>query len=87
MLKLLAVRPEWTAQDSAELRQFLAGPFGQKFFNSLLFTRPEVTGVDPEVRRIRSDERAGYESCIAEMLALAEPTSLTEKDRSVQTQA
>ena len=57
MLKLLAVRPEWTAQDSAELRQFLAGPFGQKFFNSLLFTRPEVLGVDPEVRRIRSDER------------------------------
>ena len=85
MLKLFAVRPEWTEQDSAELRQVLNGPLGQRFFNSLMFSRPEVTGIDPEVRRIRSDERAGYEACISEMLALSNPTDLTDKDRSSQT--
>lgn len=76
LLKLLSVRPDWTEQDSAELREFLNknGGLGQKFFNSLLFSRPEVTGYDPERRRVQSDERAGYEACIAEMIRLAAPS-------------
>jgi hypothetical protein len=72
ILKLLSVRPEWTEQDAAELRQFLSGPFGQKYFNSLLFSRPEVAGYNPEQRRVQSDERAGFEACLAEMLRLAD---------------
>jgi hypothetical protein len=76
LLKLLSVRPEWSAQDSAELREFLNknGGLGQKFFNSLLFSRPDVTGYDPEQRRVQSDERSGYEACLAEMIRLSDPT-------------
>jgi hypothetical protein len=34
--------------------------------------RPTVSGSDPEKRRIASDEKAGYESCIADILTLAD---------------
>ena len=74
LLKLVPVCPVWTQQDSAELRQFIATPFGQKLFNTLLFNRPGVSGYCPEQRRVQSDERAGYEACIGEILFLAEPT-------------
>jgi hypothetical protein len=74
LLKLISVRPEWAEQDAAELRQFLSGPLGQKFFNSLLFSRPEVSGYNPEQRRVQADERAGFEACIAEVLQLAKPS-------------
>jgi len=81
LLKLLSVRPEWTEQDRAELRQFLSGSFGQKYFNSLLFSRPEVSGYNPEQRRVQSDERAGYEGCIAEMLRMAEPSVIHDQGK------
>ena len=83
--RLYSVRPEWTQQDSAEFRLFIATPLGQRFFNSLLFSRPEVVGYDPDQRRVQSDERAGYEACIAEMLRLSDPVPLSSNDLSVQT--
>ena len=72
MLVLLPGEPSFNNDDGAQLRAFLLTPTGQHFMRRLLFSRPAVEGYDPEKRRIRSDERAGFEACIQEILVLAE---------------
>lgn len=68
---LLPIEPSWEEQDAAGLRTFLAAPLGQLFLRSLIYRRPMVAGSDPEKRRIQSDERAGFEACLSEILSLA----------------
>lgn len=73
LLILLPGEPTFSHEDGAALRAFLLTPAGQHFMRRLLYARPSVNGYDPEPRRIRSDERAGFEACIQEVLNLAEP--------------
>ena len=71
---ILPGEPNWTIDDSAALRAFIVTPAGQAFLRHLAFTRPNVSERrDTNVRRIQSDERAGYEACIADILHLADP--------------
>jgi hypothetical protein len=72
MLKLIPNCPVWTEQDGADLRLWLNTALSQKILSTLVFQRPEVSGYDKNQRRIQSDERAGYEACIASLLQLAE---------------
>ena len=72
MLKLLPNCPEWTEQDGADLRLWINSPLAQKTLSLLVFQRPEVLGYDKNQRRVQSDERAGYEACIATLFQLAE---------------
>lgn len=75
LLTLLPGTPTWSDEDGAAVRALLMTPPGQHLMRRLLWARPEVAGTDPEARRIRSDERAGYEACIQEILNLATPAS------------
>jgi hypothetical protein len=81
---LLPGEPGWTPTDSEGLRAFLLTPTGQHFMRRLLYARPSIPS-EGERRRIRQDEHTGFEGCIAEILDLAEPTPLTDEDRSAQT--
>ena len=72
-MKLFLSRPVWEANDAADLRVILANPLGQKMLAMLLDKRPDVTGFDPEQRRIQSDTRSGFEDCITEILHLTQP--------------
>lgn len=69
---LLPDEPVWGEQDGATLRDFLSKPFGQLFLRRLMYMRPSVVGYDRDKRAIQSDERAGFEGCISEILRLAE---------------
>jgi hypothetical protein len=75
LLTLLPGTPTWSDEDGAAVRALLVTPSGQHLMRRLLWARPEVAGTEPEARRIRSDERAGFEACIQEILNLATPSS------------
>ena len=77
--------PAWAPSDAVGLRLFLSQPLGQILLSRLMFARPQVSALEGEQRRIQQDERSGFESCIAELLSLAEPEPLTDNDRSAQT--
>ena len=83
-LPLFPGTPAWSQSDEAGLRLFLSQPLGQQFLSRLLFQRPIVSAKEGEARRVQQDERTGYESCIADILSLAEPTPITDEDRSAQ---
>ena len=75
LLTLLPGTPTWSDEDGAAVRSLLLTPSGQHLMRRLLWARPEVAGTDPEARRIRSDERAGFEACIQALLTLANTAS------------
>lgn len=72
LIILLPGAVRFSDESGSALRSFLVTPAGQSFMRSLLQLRPTVSGTDPEARRVRSDERAGFEACIQEILNLAE---------------
>jgi hypothetical protein len=82
---LLPGEPNWTQSDNEGLRAFLLTPTGQHFLRRLLFARPFVPDSPADIRRVRQDERTGWEGCLAEVLNLAEPIPLSEEDLSAQT--
>ena len=86
-LPLLPGQPDWTQDDAAVLRQFLISSSGIRMTRRLQSLRPEVKLSDSsEIRLAHSDARVGYDSCLSDLIFLAEPPVLTEADRSVQTQ-
>lgn len=75
----LPAAPEWGVQESAELRDWLSKPLGQRLLRRLNFSRIQVTEINNQAkRRIQQDERTGFESCIEEILNLAEPPANAE---------
>ncbi len=71
---LLPGEPTWEEQDAAALRTFIVSPHGQLVLQRLIFARPIVTSMTSAfARQVQSDERAGYEACLSELLRLAEP--------------
>lgn len=82
---LLPGEPKWSTEESAGLRAFLVTALGQSVLRRLIYSRPAVTERrDRAQRSIQADERAGFESCIAEILQLAEPQPLSPEDRAAQ---
>ena len=66
--------PKWSEAFSSELRQFLVSPTGQRFLARMRAHAPVVSNRDnPEIRRIESDTRAGFESAFDTILHLADP--------------
>lgn len=83
---LLPGEPTWSEEDGATLREFIISPLGQRFMRGLLYRRPLVSNrTKRKVRQIQSDERAGFEACISEVLSFAESAPLSQLDRSAQT--
>ena len=72
---LLPFEPKWDEKEAAEMRAWLMAPLGQRALQRLIYFRPLVTGTEPDKRRVLSDERAGFEACIAELMRLAEPVT------------
>lgn len=68
---LLPDEPKWDEQHAAELRTWLVSPLGQRLLQRLIFSRPAVTSTERDRRNQQSDERAGFEACVAEVLDLA----------------
>jgi hypothetical protein len=70
--------PKWDGSDEAEGRAFFAGPVGQRLLQNLLYRRPNVTAKESALRIVQSDVRAGYETCIADILGLLDPAKTPE---------
>lgn len=82
---LLPGEPSWNEEDAAALREFITSPVGQRFLRLMMYRRTLVSErKDPEVRRIQSDERAGFEAGIAEILNIAESKPISQLDRAAQ---
>lgn len=64
----------WSEADAVTLRDFLLTATGQNLVRSLVQMRPLVNAREGERRRIEQDERTGHESCINDILTLADPT-------------
>lgn len=79
--------PLWNPEHSAGLRAFVVSPLGQLFLRRLIYARPTVTSDEREKRTIQSDERAGFEACITEILNLAEPKQISAEDVAAQTKS
>lgn len=77
LIVLFPGEPVWSSDLGAALRAFLFTGPGQHFMRRLLYERPTVSGYDENARRIKSDERAGFEACIASILNLADPGTST----------
>lgn len=72
---ILPGEPLFSPDHAAALREFLSTEIGQRLLRRLIYERPEVTSREVDQRRIQSDERQGFEACIATILKLAEPTT------------
>lgn len=77
---LIPSEPVWLIDDEATLRQLIITPFGQRLLQKLIYQRPVVSSTERDVRQIQSDERAGYEACISDLMRLAEPRPLPPEE-------
>lgn len=79
---ILPHEPRWVADHGIALRDFLSSPVGQQTLRRLIWQAPVVAErTNMDLRRIQSDERAGYERCIRDLLQLADPGAVTAQDR------